>query len=296
MSQYDSKRFATEFSRRTQANLSFIEDAVQSDQNIEDYTDELLEELGKINNEIDNLKNRLCTEANDIKNIRYKGKDELKSRLHSMATKLDNSKKNLNEKSRKLDISSQKKRDKLYEVTQLLNSLMGIAVLPYEMYKEIFFMNHEIKREIRRKIEKSDQYRSLQSFIMDLYNARKWNSTYSSDLSDVNDNCRINKDNVVFNFLRHVRNAVCHSGDDGTLSILPLSDGIIIEEILFYDKNIKKQEEEFGMRLSVAEVRKMVEQIADFYRMSLLGDIDKTETIKKAEERVKSILENAKQE
>ena len=99
----------------------------------------------------------------------------------------------------------------------------------------------------------------------------------------------------MFSFLKHVRNAVCHSGDDGTLSILPLSEGTIIEEILFYDKNIIKSEEEFGMRLSVEEVRKMVKLIADFYCIPQLGQIDKTETIRNAETRVKRILENAKQ-
>ena len=76
------------------------------------------------------------------------------------------------------------------------------------------------------------------------------------------------------------------------MSILPLSEGTIIEEILFYDKNIKS-EEEFGMRLSVEEVRKMVKLIAGFYCIPQLGQIDKTETIRNAEKRVKRILGNA---
>lgn len=287
MSQYDSKRFATEFSKRTQENLKYIEKVVHSDQIIKENTDGFLRELNETIDEIDNLRNQLCTEANDITNIRNKGKNELKSRLHKMVTKLDDSNKSLKERLSMLTIPNQMKGDNLYEVTQLLNSLMGIAVLPYEMFDEIFW---NPKSEDRRKIVKSVEYKSLEGYIMDLYGCKKWNSTYSSDKYD---NGEINKGQLVFSFLKHVRNAVCHSGEDGTLSILPLSEGTIIEEILFYDKNIKKSKEKFGMRLSVEEVRNMVERITDFYRMPLLGQIDKTETIRNAENRVKEILENA---
>ena len=122
---------------------------------------------------------------------------------------------------------------------------------------------------------------------MERYIEGKWNSAYSIDKTPSG---AINDKIIVFSFLRHIRNAVCHSGDDAALSVLPLSEGKIISEVLFYDKNMKRENEEFALRLSIWEVRKLIELIANFYRMPQIGDIDKTKAISKAEERAVRLL------
>lgn len=283
MASYDSRKFATEFSERTQANMEYIWRSVNAEKLSEDNIEGFLKQLEEVIKEIDTLKNQLRTEANDVPNARRKGKDELKSKLHSLAGKLDSSKKSLEGKFNRLVVPGEIKGDELFEVTQLLNSLMGIAVLPYEMYSEIFRGNSSTQLELREKIKQSPEFYSLREFIKALYKADKWNSSYSSDIN-------LGDGIIVFSFLRHIRNAVCHSGDNAALSLLPLDDGKVITEVLFYDKSIKNPDEEFALRLSINDVREMIELIANFYRMPQLEHIDKTETIRNAERRVEKIL------
>ena len=132
----------------------------------------------------------------------------------------------------------------------------------------------------------------LGSFIMSLHENGKWISSYSSDRR-ILEQKEVSATRIVPSFLSHIRNTVCHSGDDA-LSILPLSEGRVIEEVLFYDNCPAfaggNSKEEFAMKLTIDELREMVKLIAGFYKFSTLGRIDKTEEIKHAEEHVNTLL------
>lgn len=226
--------------------------------------------------------------------------------LHSLVGRIESNKRILEGKLNALARDVSKPDAELYEVTQLLNSLMGIAVLPYEMHKDYFKkIIDEDKRsvqnwgrthsEIQDSIKAEPEYKQLQEYILELHDEGKWITTYTKELVDN----QIKKDVVVFAFLRHLRNAVCHSGDNA-ISILPLTEGRVIEEVLFYDSydyvsNQKKKDnkigcEEFAMRLSVKELRLLVEKVAMFYSDTSIGEIDKTKLINEVENKIKKLL------
>ena len=217
-----------------------------------------------------------------------------------MAGRLDFSKNQLEKNLRELISAKDIPGNKLYEVTQLINSMMGIAVLPYEMHKEYFDSVIEDKksddnrgkstRDIQDEVKYGIEYNNLFVFIMDLHRKKKWVTTYNCDLSR---DGGIKEDVIVFRFLRHLRNTVCHSGDDA-LSILPLDDGQVIEEVLFYDTlGQNENKEEFAMRLPIEDVEKLVELVADFYKNSKIGNIDKTKRIAETEQKVALLLDAA---
>jgi len=182
-------------------------------------------------------------------------------------------------------------------ITQLLNSLMGIAVLPYEMHKEYFNEravkiesdDYRFKKDVfndnQCRIRSYHEHNGLKEWILQKHREKKWETTYNSDKIGID----IKEKAVVFNFLRHMRNAVCHSGNN-SLSILPLDDGVVIKEVLFYDQNKDNQNEEFAMRLSIDELHELIELVNNFYCYTEIGSLDKTETIKKVEDNVYRLL------
>ena len=294
MAGYDSRKFSREFSKRTEANLEFIHRIVNCDKLEAGYNDEYKIYLEKVEGAISGIRQ----DANAIPFVQKKGKNELQNHLHNIANSLKESKVNLENVIIKMMAAHRIENDNLYEVTQLLNSLMGIAVLPYEMHKEYFKnLNDEsgmsdanrgkTRKEIREEVRETDAYDELFELIMEFYKEGQWKSTYSSDLDIYN---HIKEDTIVFGFLEHLRNAACHSGDNAII-ILPLDDGEIIEEILFYDRHDKHGvKQEFAMRLSVAELKQLVPKVAEFYRNTKIGFDDKTSSIRRAENRVNELL------
>lgn len=292
MGAYDSRRFSKLFSERTEANYKFIFKVVNRDELEKQSHEAFLKKYNELLLEIDAIKNELRNEANQIDSVQKKGKNELKKKLHSIASKLEHSGKTLENEMNKLSSTSEIEGKKLYEVTQLLNSLMGIAVLPYEMHKEFFQeVEDELRTEdnrglslsdIQKKLHKEREYEVLQNLIMRLHSEGKWSSTFKRDLrSGI-----IDDQKIVFGFLRHIRNVTCHSGNNA-ISILPLTEGEVIRNIMFYDR---QDDQEFAMWLTVEELEEVVLAIADFYSNTSIGFIDKTKNIREAEQRVKDIL------
>ena len=274
MGGYNSCRFTKEFSQRTEDNLDYIIKTVHRDSLEQEYRDEFIKKYQNILDEVETIVSSLRIDANAVPTMQKKGRNELKSHLHSVASRLDSSKKQLEEKLKDLDSTNNIPGNKLYEVTQLINSMMGIAVLPYEMHKEYFKLISEVKHpednrdSIREDIRSGPEYDDLLNFIRELYRDKKWKTTYKRDLREKNG---IREDVIVFQFLRHLRNTVCHSGDDA-ISILPLDDGQVIREVLFYDTLGENEEiEEFAMRLTIEEVQKLIRLVADFYKNSKVG-------------------------
>lgn len=283
MGSYDSKSFSREFSRRTKENLEFITKAVNRDETVLKAEQEFLCKFDGVNDQITKIVSDLRNSARAIPS-EQKGKSPIRASLYNSARNIEELqiqlKRTIN------DLSSIRVQgQRLFEVTQLLNSLMGIAVLPYEMHSELFDSEGDDIDSIKASIE----YDRLLDYILSLYEEGKWITTYNSDLR----HSKVNEDKIVFGFLRHLRNAVCHSGND-SMSLLPLSEGTVIEEILFYDHIDKVPDQEFAMRLSVDELTKLVKCVSDFYNGTRIGYLDKTEKIKQAEDRIKKLLEGHK--
>lgn len=296
MGAYDKKEFSKQYSIRTEANLEYIRKTVNKNEEIKNANNKFLDGYETITKSVETLVDEIRKEAKDIVNVQKKGKNILSGKMYNIARALEETKKELERNLAEIESTGDMNGDELYEVTQLLNSLMGIAVLPYEMHKEYFKSVDEEKlaaenqgkslKEIQDILRKTRQYKALDSYIKELYVQKKWYSTYRSDLQ----NNVINENGIVFSFLAHLRNSTCHSGDNA-MSILPLSEGQRIEEILFYDHyEYRGVNQEFAMLLSVNELEKVVELVTDFYRDTDIGTSDKTKQMENAEERVRKLL------
>lgn len=175
-----------------------------------------------------------------------------------------------------------------FEVTQLINSLLGLAVIPIEIYKskKDIFNDEELER-----ISKS-AYDKIVHIINKCETNKNLYSDYQYDYKDQNEK----KSLKVTSFLRHIRNSIAHGGNEG-LHFFPVEKNSEITNIFFYDnythykKNVdrKKNEieeiEEFCVNLSIGDVRELVLAISDLFscieekypKSKLNGDFAKKE-------------------
>lgn len=290
MGGYNSRTFSKSFAERTMKNLQYIKESEKkSALDIEEHN-RLIGDYKKLLTEIEKTCRDIKEEENQIGNVKKREKSGLRRKLFSIAEKLEGIKTQLE----KYDLAYKPKEYELFEVTQLLNSLMGIAVLPYEMHKEYFKtieddrMSEENRGrclwDIQADVKDSPEYRELQEHIMSLHRRGCWISTFDYDVDK--DSNQIKERKIVFGFLRHIRNAACHSGDDA-ISILPLTEGTTINQIIFYDE---WNDGKFAMRLTVQELEELVNKIAEFYIDSKMGQIDKTASLKRVEKNVDKLL------
>ena len=134
---------------------------------------------------------------------------------------------------RNLEYIEEKKEngDEVYEVTQLVNSFLGLIVFPKEKAGE----------QIRRISD-------IQTIIDDIeFEVRR--NTYSYKRRDIN----------LKNFLYHVRNAIAHGG------IEFFHNNNEIKSISFYDYRINKRRivEEFNIVMDISQIRKFVKLFSE---------------------------------
>ena len=279
MASFNGKLFTQNYSQRTLSNLQFITNIVRSEENNNKFKLDFMKRYEEIIDSIEELEMELGQDAINIKNSGRNGQVEYR-KINSLKDKIASRRECLQRDFRNL-FPHKIIGDKLYEVTQSLNSLLGIAVLPYEMNKEKLDP-YNPDEDLLLKLQGTSTYDDIFGFIEDLKKHKKYKSSYPVD-----------KDNnkIVLSFLRHIRNSVCHSGDEA-LTILPLDGGEIIEEILFYDKYVddNKIKSEFAMKITVPELEKLIELISDFYKLSFIGAEDKSKDIKEAERKVNCFL------
>ena len=302
MAGYDSKEFSKEFSRRTRENYKYIDDIVHRRQKISDARQALTGQYQEVIDKIDKLILEVRGTAKEIStSSKHNNKSTIPRQLFQFANILQTSKRSFEIALDGVPLPANDKNAELYEVTQLLNSLMGIAVLPYEMHKELFFpqkslgilKNNEIELLERKneELRNTQEYSDLLKEIRKLYNNGKWRSTYLGESKDD----ILSNDIIVFKFLGHLRNATCHSGNNA-LSILPLDEGKIIESVMFYDfydsdNNREDPQHEFAMHLRIDdELKELLNLVESFYENTIIGTLDRTKKIEEAEARVNKLL------
>lgn len=141
----------------------------------------------------------------------------------------------------------------VYEVTQVINSLFGMIIVPFEKYKD--------QNRINEKDYSDEQsYKSIKELITALENDKLIRSTYKWDKRGVG----------VFNFIGHLRNALAHSGY-GRLNFYPINNKEEnIEAVYFMDRledKDKKISYYFCCRLSVKQIQWLCEQIPLLYEV-----------------------------
>ncbi len=157
---------------------------------------------------------------------------------------------------------------KLHEVTQLINSLLGLIIIPVEYYKKTYKIKNCNKDRIIQGISLND-YNVVANMIEKCDKEKRFYSDYDRDRDRSG---RIS----VSEFINHLRNAIAHGGNNG-IHFFPVSDSRIISSVIFYDNNefskkIAKRDfdtraeiNEFCIKLSVAELKVLVTAISSMY-------------------------------
>lgn len=126
---------------------------------------------------------------------------------------------------KKADLAKNKRYDKVeknnYEVTQLLNSLLGLLVIPFERYKNS-------KDKDLMKMEDTTHYNRIRHFIDKLRKSNRLYNDYPPNIDKYGEVC---------NFIRHLKNSLSHSGNQriGFCPIRETDKDETIEEIIFSD-------------------------------------------------------------
>ena len=135
-----------------------------------------------------------------------------------------------------------------YEVTQLINSLFGLLIVPNEKYK--YKRNRNGVTE--RYLQTTDEYEEILEIINELKSKNKYYNSYN-DYHEVSD------------FIRHMRNSLAHSGNQG-IHFLPCQEGHKITSVIFYDNDEEHGgRSEFCVELTIEEIRELSKSISDMY-------------------------------
>lgn len=135
-----------------------------------------------------------------------------------------------------------------YEVTQLINSLFGLLIVPNEKYK--YRKNGQGVRE--NVLKNTPAYKEIIDLIQDVKNDNRYYNSYD-DRFEVSD------------FIRHMRNSLAHSGNKG-LHFLPLEEREKISSVIFYDNDEEfNGTSEFCVELTISEIIILADNIVDMY-------------------------------
>lgn len=134
-------------------------------------------------------------------------------------------------------------KEKAYEITQYMNSLFGLLIVPYERYKGLE----------ENDLIGVDGYKEIVGFIKML---KRQNSYYS--------NYFIDRKSPVIQFIKHLRNALAHSGNN---QIYFLDDEGKLTGIIFYDYFIteKGRTLEFCIELDFNSLKQLINKIDELY-------------------------------
>lgn len=132
---------------------------------------------------------------------------------------------------------------KAFEVTQLINSFMGLVIFPYEFYDSIHI---EDKSDTKLRRINKDGCDAIESIINTCKKENRYRNDYGND--------------SIWGFIRNMRHAMAHSGntagaDDNIMNLLfyPLNEdgGRIedIESVYFYSRNAKDPDKRFCINL-----------------------------------------------
>ncbi len=137
-----------------------------------------------------------------------------------------------------------KRSDKThYEVTQLINSLLGLVVIPHEAY-------YGKIGGIATAKKYSDSLRKIDNIVKECIDNGKYYCDYDGKQTAVQ-------------FIHHIRNSIAHSGNEGLL-FCPIVEGGAekITSIIFSDTD---DEHRFCVELTLDQLKKLVKHIASFF-------------------------------
>jgi hypothetical protein len=171
------------------------------------------------------------------------------------------------------DEKDDKGNQKVYEVTQLLNSLFSSIVFPFESFNKYVFIDQKKERflpkdkkeklEYKRKkfkeyCESSEKFREYKKEIQYLIETciaeKRYYDNYDEKTYPLNESDELTFQQT-FTFIKHIRNALSHSGNKCLhFKTIYIDEKEIISDIIFCDKC---SEYSFLIKLGVSEVIKI---------------------------------------
>ena len=134
------------------------------------------------------------------------------------------------------------------EITQLINSLFGILVLPYEHFHHIIYKNNYPKENIIH-------HPGYQDILEIIKEAERNNRLCCTSIET-------HPDWPVRNFLTHMRNALAHSGNKKLYFDNGVKDDEI-EEVYFADFSNKTKS--FCAKFNIGMLRRFKNSVAEFF-------------------------------
>lgn len=149
----------------------------------------------------------------------------------------------------------------LFEVTQLINSLLGLIIIPVEAYKNTYKKEKKAFDKSLKRISPKD-YQAIDDLLNRCANENRLFSDYCKNSFE-------NKQNriCVSTFISHIRNSIAHGGNKG-IHFYPIEEGKSISKIIFYDNKECKDEKrisEFCVKITIDELRILVNNISNLY-------------------------------
>ena len=150
-----------------------------------------------------------------------------------------------------------------FEVTQLINSLFGVLIMPFESTKALINnqMNANEMRKINQGMKEADvvAFNDLSSVIQELKEAKCFYDSYTNDYE---------KGIAEISFVHRLRNSLAHSGNRG-LRFYPIGerdqDVGQIKSIIFCDEEKNGNGNCFIAELSVDQVKRIVNDLASIF-------------------------------
>ena len=131
-----------------------------------------------------------------------------------------------------------------YEITQLVNSLLGLIVLPHEAYYDEAYT-------LKNARFCSSELKKIDDIVEECINEKKYYCNYD------------NKEQTAVEIIKHMRNSVAHSGDGRLVfCTTPRKEKNVISSIIFYDTD---GNHEFCMELSENQLSKFVKATIAIY-------------------------------
>lgn len=148
----------------------------------------------------------------------------------------------------------------VYEVTQLINSLYGLIIVPFS----IMDFDKGADADGKMKAADAEAYGSLIQLIMTLISERRLRSSYQFFY------CRqagFSHTLKLYEFLRHIRNSLAH-GDEKGLLFYPLTDqheaqieGIILHDVYVEDDVVS----DFFVKLTINEINFIIQNLIKIF-------------------------------
>lgn len=136
-----------------------------------------------------------------------------------------------------------------YEVTQLINSMLGLIIIPFELYSFRGRLN-----DAEAILSQTSYYKTIQTTIFNLIGQGRLKfDKYFADRNNMP---------KVMPLLNHLRNCLAHPGNG--IRFFPVAEGAddVITDVYFIDDTPKKS---FVLKIKIGDLQELVYDIGKMY-------------------------------